>query len=125
MCALLAQAVREGLPETVTLSKDGGESVSPWTPQGRALGAKGARAQRQEDCFKQSLKPVSFRKRWEAAAAGAEGARQCGGGEGRAAATFQVLIIYTFYFILFLRLKQHLLFTYKRNLGRATHGRLA
>lgn len=44
MCALPAQAVREGLPETVTLSKDGGESVSPWTPQGRALGAKGARA---------------------------------------------------------------------------------
>lgn len=118
MCALPAQAVREGLPETVTLSKDGGESVSPWTPQGRALGAKGARAQRQEV-------PVSFRKRWEAAAAGAEGARRCGGGEGRAAATFQVLIIYTFFFILFLRLKQHLLFTYKRNLGRATHGRLA
>ena len=63
MCALPAEAVREGLPETVTLSKDGGESVSPWTPQGRALGAKGARAPRQEV-------PVSFRKRWEAAAAG-------------------------------------------------------
>lgn len=81
MCALPAQAVREGLPETVTLSKDGGESMRQRTPQGTALGAKGASAPGQEV-------PVSFRRSWEGSAAGVEGARRCGDGEGWSAATF-------------------------------------
>ena len=68
-------AVREGLPETVTLSQDGGESLSPWTPQGRALRAKGASAPSQEV-------PVSFRRSWEAAVAGVEGAGDVGIGRG-------------------------------------------
>lgn len=70
--------------------------------------------------------PVSFRKRWEATAAGVEGARRCGGGEGWSAATFQILIMYTSFFnFIFVAQTTFIIHIQTGNLGRALHGRLA